>query len=190
MTRAFRSDGILYTTAMPDGPRRSARIADLTKKRRSKEVTTTEPHSRLGRHTAKEKTGLLKPSGSSQGPLPKQPGTEISKTRGRRALERLRDKPQVVEHEPLSRKQRGRQQAERETGRRQARASDRLFAKHLIQQPVKSTWTRALEAEVQSQQENTRATLNRDALRRLETQTAKHPLPEALSTVMIRTRSS
>ena len=187
MTQAFRPDGIPSTTAMPDGPRRSARIAELTKKRNINEVKVTEPQSKLGRRTVKETTGLVKPSRLSRGPPRKESAIERSKTRGKRPLERPKGKLPDVERKALSKHRRGSHRATGKTGPQQARAPERLAANHLVPQPLQPTLTaeavRSPEPEAGPRQGIAGATLSRDALQLLETQTANNPLPEELSAV-------
>jgi len=187
MSQAVRPDGILPTTEMPDGPRRSARIAELAEKRRVSDVKTTESHPKLSRHTIKEQTGPVKPLGPSQNPAPKEPAAESSKTRRRKALKRPKDNLANVEREALSNRGLGPRRVAEGTSPQEPRASERLAAKHLVRQPLQHTLTgdavRSPGFEADPWHETAGATLSREALRLLETQTAKHPLPEGLSAV-------
>jgi len=193
MTHAFRPDGIPSTTAMPDGPRRSARIAELTKKRNINEVKATEPQPKLGRRTVKETTGLVKPSRLSRGPPRKESAIERSKTRGKRPLVRPKGKLPEIERKALSKNRRGSHRVTGETGPQQARASKRLAANHLVPQPLQPTLTaeavRSPESEADPQQGIAGAVLSRDALQSLEIKTANDPLPEELSAVGVPSRS-
>lgn len=194
MSQAVRPDGILSTTEMPDGPRRSARIAELAEKRRVSDGKTTESHPKRSRHTIKEKTGLVKSLGPSQNPPPKDPAAKSSKTQVRKALKRPKDNLRNVEREALSNRGRGRRRVAEETSPQEPRASKRLAAKHLVRQPLQHTLTgdavRSPGFEADPWHETAGAALSHEALRLLETQTAKHPLPEGLSTVSKRTASS
>lgn len=193
MTQDFRPDGIPFTTAMPDGPRRSARIAELTKKRNINEVKATESQPKLGRRTVKETTGLVKPSRPSRGPPRKESAIERLKTRVRRPLERPKGKLPDVERKASSKNRRGSHRVTGETGPQHARASERLAANHLVPQPLRPTLTaeavRSPVSAADPQQGIAGTTLSRNALQLLETQTANNPLPEGLSKVGIHKRS-
>lgn len=187
MTQAFRPDGILSTTAMPDGPRRSVRIAELSKKRRISKVKATESHPKRGRRTVKGTTGLVTPSRPSRDPQRKKSVIERLKTRGEKALKRPKDKLPDVERDVLSKNGSGTHRVTGKTAPQQARALERLAAKHLVPQHLPPTLTREAvrspEFEADPQQRNAGTALSRDALRLLEAQTANNPLPEELSTV-------
>ncbi len=189
MTQAVRYEGIFSATAMPDGLRRSARVAELAKKARISEVRVTESLRKRGRPAGKAKTSTVKASEPLQKPPARAPLAEKLRTRAVKAPEPSKSKPSDVEYQPLSKKGRGRRRATKEAPIQEVEASTQLTPKHPLQQPARpalnSDTLRHLEAEADPHQERARAPLSRDALQQLETETANNPFPEGIESVMI-----
>lgn len=172
---------------MPDGPRRSVRIAELTKKPSISEVKVTESYPERGRRVGKGKPGVVKPLQPPRNPPPKKSATERPKTQARKALERPKNKQPNLEHQSSGRKEHRRQRFTKETATQQAKRSKNLLLKYLIILPVRLAFTdearrnRTIDADPEPGL--SRVNLSREALQRLETATADDPFPEDLSAV-------